>query len=51
MKNKSVVSIISALIISVIVGIFLQGNIDIANMFQPLGTIIFILIKIFLLPM
>ncbi len=51
MKNKSVVSIISALIISVIVGIFLQGNIDIANMFQPLGTIYVNLIKMIMVPM
>ena len=39
MKSKSVISILVSLFASIIIGIALQGNIEIANKFQPLGTI------------
>lgn len=50
-KNKSAISIIAALIISIFIGGMLQGNIEIANMFSPLGTIYVNLIKMIMVPL
>lgn len=51
MKNKSAISIIIALFISIVIGIILQDRIEIANMFQPLGTIYINLIKMIMIPL
>lgn len=51
MKNKSVISILIALLASIVIGIGLQGNIEVANMFKPLGTIYINLIKMVMVPL
>ena len=51
MKNKAALSIVVALILSVIIGIALQGNVEIANMFQPLGSIYINLVKMIMVPL
>lgn len=51
MKNKSVISIVVSLIISIALGIALQDKVEIANMFEPLGTIYINLIKMIMVPL
>lgn len=51
MKNKSAISILIALFASVVVGLSLQSRVEIANMFQPLGTIYINLIKMIMVPL
>ena len=50
-KSKSVIGIIVALVLSVIIGVALQGNLEIAFMFQPLGTVYVNLIKMIMVPL
>ena len=51
MKNKSALGILTALVVSVVAGIALQGNVDIANGFQPLGKIYINLVKMIMVPL
>ena len=51
MKSKSAISILVSLLASIIIGIVLQGNMEIANMFQPLGKIYINLIKMIMVPL
>lgn len=50
-KNQLAISIFVALIISVILGAVLQGNVEKAEMFRPLGTIYVNLIKMIMVPL
>lgn len=51
MKNKSVWLVFAAFIASIILGICLQGNLDFAKCFEPLGTIYVNLIKLVMGPL
>lgn len=50
-KNKLAVAIFISLVVSVIVGILLQGKSEEAEMFRPLGTIYVNLIKMIMVPL
>ena len=50
-KGKSVIAIFVSLVISVIIGVFLQGNPEKAELFRPLGTIYINLIKMIMVPL
>lgn len=50
-NKRDALIIVGALLISVIVGIILQNNIEVALMFQPLGTIYINLIKMIMVPL
>ncbi|MBR2045515.1 MAG: dicarboxylate/amino acid:cation symporter [Agathobacter sp.] len=51
MKNKMVITIAGSLVISIVIGVLLQGNAQLANMFSPLGTIYLNLIKMIMVPL
>lgn len=50
-KNKLAIAIFVALIVSVVLGVFLQGKNEVAEMFRPLGTIYINLIKMIMVPL
>lgn len=50
-KNKVAIAIFVSLVISVLVGVFLQGNPQSAEVFRPLGTIYINLIKMIMVPL
>lgn len=50
-NNKSAIAIFASLIISIIIGVFLQGNLETAELFRPLGTIYINLIKMIMVPL
>lgn len=50
-KNKSAIAIFASLIISIIIGVILQGNLETAELFRPLGTIYINLIKMIMVPL
>lgn len=50
-KNKSAIAILASLIISIMIGVILQGNLEKAELFRPLGTIYINLIKMIMVPL
>ena len=50
-KSKSAIAIFASLIISIIIGVLLQGNLQTAELFRPLGTIYINLIKMIMVPL
>ncbi len=50
-KNKLAIAIFVSLILSVVIGACLQNNVEVAQMFSPLGTIYVNLIKMIMVPL
>ena len=50
-KNKLAIAIFVSLIVSIMVGAALQGNVETAELFRPLGTIYINLIKMIMVPL
>ncbi len=50
-KNKLSIAIFVSLIVSIIIGFFLQDNVEAAQLFSPLGTIYVNLIKMIMVPL
>ena len=50
-KNKVSFWVVVSLVVSVVVGLMLQNNIEVANMFSPLGTIYVNAIKMIMIPL
>lgn len=50
-KSKSAIMIFASLLISIVIGALLQGNIETAELFRPLGTIYINLIKMIMVPL